>query len=214
LTEFSITGYEILAGTRILIPVDVASIQPGISIPVTGTVSVGSVNVIIDVATVNAVVDVATIGAIASPVTIGTIQSAPLVTVGGTLSASIEYPVAIATIDNAPLVTVQGAVAASLSSPVTVAGGTIESLAAGYVFTSVSATIKGSPGILYQINVAGESGLVSGPGTLLVLDSTATLAVVPVAAGGFEPVPFGPGVNFGTLIGSIIGSIDATFVVR
>jgi hypothetical protein len=189
LTEFSITGYEILAGTRILIPVDVASIQPGISIPVTGTVSVGSVNVIIDVATVNAVVDVATIGAIASPVTIGTIQSAPLVTV-------------------------QGAVAASLSSPVTVAGGTIESLAAGYVFTSVSATIKGSPGILYQINVAGESGLVSGPGTLLVLDSTATLAVVPVAAGGFEPVPFGPGVNFGTLIGSIIGSIDATFVVR
>ena len=183
MTEFSITGYEILAGTRILLPVDIASVEPGISVPVTGTVNVGSVNAIIDVATLNAVIDVATIQML------GTIQ-------------------------NAPLVTVQGSVSASLSSPVTVAGGTIESLAASYVFTSVSATIKGSPGILYQINAAGESGLVAGAGTLLVLDGSATLAVVPVASGGFESVSFYPGVGFGTLIGSIIGSTDATFVVR
>ncbi len=86
--------------------------------------------------------------------------------------------------------------------------------ASSYVFTSVSATIKASPGILYLINASGESGLTAGPGTLLVLDSTSTIAVIPVAAGGFVTAPFGPGVSFGTLIGSIIGSVDATFVIR
>ena len=186
MTEFSISGYEILAGTRILIPVDIASIQPGIAIPVTGTVNVGSIVAVIDVATINAVVDVATINSVES----------------------------LGTIENSPLVTVQGAVSASLTSPVTVAGGTVEALPAQYAFTSVSATIKGSPGVLYNIAAAGESGLVAGAGTLLVLDSTSTIVVVPVAAGGVQSVPFYPGVGFGTLIGSIIGNVDATFVYR
>jgi hypothetical protein len=97
---------------------------------------------------------------------------------------------------------------------VTVAGGgTVQQRPASYKFTTVSATVAGSAGVLYAVVAAGESGLVSGPGTLLVLDGTATVAVLPVAAGGLASPQFGPGVAFGTLIASVIGSVDATFVV-
>lgn len=102
MTEFTLSGYTILAGTRILLPVDIASVEAGISLPVTGTVSVGSINTIIDVATVNAIIDVATIqslGSIESPVAVGTILNAPLLTVQGTLT--------VATLLVQPLVTTQ-----------------------------------------------------------------------------------------------------------
>jgi hypothetical protein len=99
--------------------------------------------------------------------------------------------------------------------PTTILSGTISFLPANYVFTNVSAVIKGTPGTLWQINAAGESGLVAGAGTLLVLDAAATVLVMPLAAGGFQSAPFGPnGVNFGSLIASVIGNVDATFVIH
>lgn len=158
MTEFNITGYEILAGTRILLPVDIASVEPGISVPVTGTVNVGSVNAIIDVATLNAVIDVATIQML------GTIQNAPLVTVQGTVTSTtavigtiqavgtiesaplitVQGSVTVATIDNAPLVTIQGSSSASIEYPVIVS--TIENAPLITVQGSVSvATIENAP---------------------------------------------------------------------
>jgi hypothetical protein len=139
MTEFGIVGDVVIAGSRILVPVSVATVVPGVVVPVSGTVSLG----------------------------------------GGTV------PVA----------------------------GTVQIQPARYVFTSVSGTVKGGPGVLYSVFASGESGLVAGAGTLLVLDGTATVAVVPVGAGGAVPVPFAPGVAFGTLIASVLGSVDATFVV-
>ena len=153
-----------------------ATVLPGVVVPVSGTLSVGSVTAIVSIGTVQVV---GTLDAL-----LGTVNAA---IVGGTVN-------------------VQGTV--------TVGGGTVQSQPASYAFTDVSATIKGSAGVLYQINASGESGLVAGPGTLLAMDGAATLAVLPVAAGGFVSAPFGPGVGFGTLIASIIGDVDATFVFR
>lgn len=168
-----ITGFAVLAGSRIIVPVEVASLDASAGIPSVGTIGTllsGHINT-----------DTGTIGTIISGAITATILSGQLANVG-----------TIGTI---------------LSGQVTLQP-------ASYVFTNVTATIKGSSGILYQINAAGESGLVAGPGTLLVLDSTATVTVIPVAAGGYVPAPFRPGVTFGTLIASIIGSVDATFVIK
>lgn len=125
----------------------------------------------------------------------------------------IIVPVALATILAGAVVTVTGTVTATAGGSGSL-GGTVVQAAAQYAFTNTSAVIKSSPGTLYQVLLAGASGTVAGAGTLLVLDGSATVAVLPVAAGGFQSAPFGPGVGFGTLIASLIGSGDATFVFR
>ncbi|MBF6555574.1 MAG: hypothetical protein IVW52_05280 [Acidimicrobiales bacterium] len=209
MVEFLIVGSENLQGSRIILPVAFATVLPGVVMPVSGTVTTAG----------------------SGTVVVGTILNAPLVTVQGTVVSqgtisvgTVTAVVQIGTVNvvgtlDAVLGTVSVAVVSGTvqivgTLPTTVLGGTIQSQPASYLFTSVSATVKGSPGVLYQVNAAGESGLVAGPGTLLVLDGVATVLVVPVAAGGFQSAPFGPGVGFGTLIGSIVGSVDATFVFR
>lgn len=129
----------------------------------------------------------------------------------------ILMPVAVATI----LAAAQGAAVSgtlgvgtigTIQSAVGVVG-TVQAQAASYRFLTASGTVKASAGVLYSVLVAGETGIAGGAaGTLLVLDSAGTIAVVPVASGGFNPAQFGPGINFGSLFGSIIGSLDATFV--
>ena len=228
MTEFSISGYEILAGTRILIPVDIASIQPGIIIPITGTVNVGSVNAVIDVATLNAVIDVATIqtvgtvgiittlatienaplvtiqgtitASVASLVTIGTIENAPLVTVQGTLSASLEYAVTVGTIDNAPLVTVQGAVSASVEYPVTVAG------------TVDVATLLNQPGVTdfnayKQTNILTNQTVIAGGSSTLTAqalqDAVVDVVYGTVVAGSIQTAVIGVDPQSGVQTGTI-----------
>ncbi|MBF6555576.1 MAG: hypothetical protein IVW52_05290 [Acidimicrobiales bacterium] len=72
-----------------------------------------------------------------------------------------------------------------------------------------------APGTTVGIHsAAGGTGLVAGPGTLLVMDGSGTVVVMPVAPGGFVTASFLPGAGFGTLIASIIGTVDATFVFR
>ena len=237
------TGYSggiIIVGSRVILPVDIASIEPNIVIPITGTVDIaggtieiGTVQVIVDVATINSVTTVGQIGTIlnaplvtvtgtvtsvsSGTTIVGTILNAPLVSVEGNITASISNNPSLGTILNAPLVTIQGSLATVsqigtiLHAPLITVTGTIQNQSASYGFTNVSSVIKSSPGILYGINVSGES---LTAGTLLVMDSTATLVVIPVAAGGFESAPFAPGVGFGTLIASVIGAADATFIYR
>jgi hypothetical protein len=246
--EPGIEGFAVISGTRIILPVEVSSIDGSVSLPSIGTIGtiqfanisvgtvvVGTVAIVLDTGTVGFV---GTIGSIQAGAVTATVSGGLLADVGtvGTLQAQSNIAVAslVGSIGSPILIgggtisTLQaGNVTASVSggqlsdvgtvgtiqSPVAVVG-TVQSQSGSYVFTSVSATIKGSPGVLYQVNVSGESGLVSGPGTLLILDGTATVGVVPVAAGGFVSAPFTPGVGFGTLIGSVIGSVDATFVIR
>lgn len=136
------------------------------------------------------------------PVAVATVLPSGLTQYIGTI-ATILSPVAVS-----------ATVVASISmGTIAVSGGTIQSQPALYAFRSASGTIKASAGVLYSVLVAGETGIVGASGgTLLVLDAAGTIAVVPVASGGFQPAPFGPGVSFSSLFASLMGSIDATFV--
>ena len=241
MTEFDIEGDINIAASRILVPVAIATVLPNVVMPVSGTVSTTSSGGTITVGTVpvSTILSPVSIGTVLSPIPIaGTISVGTVtavvdigtlnvvgtldailgtVNVSGTVPVStILSPVSIGTVlSPVPVGTILAPVSiGTVLSPVgvEVVGGTVQSLASSYAFTNVSAVVKGSPGVLYQVNAAGESGLVAGAGTLLVLDSAATVLVVPVAAGGFVSAPFGPGVNFGSLIASILGSVDATFV--
>jgi hypothetical protein len=229
MTEFMIEGDINIAASRVLVPVAVATILPNVVMPVSGTVTTTSAGGTITIGTIAAV------GTILSPLALGTVLSP--VPIAGTISVgTVTAVVDIGTVNvvgtlDALLGTINANVSGTVSVgsilsplsigtvlspvPTTILSGTISFLPANYVFTNVSAVIKGTPGTLWQINAAGESGLVAGAGTLLVLDAAATVLVMPLAAGGFQSAPFGPnGVNFGSLIASVIGNVDATFVIH
>ena len=74
MVEFNISGGVVLAGARILFPIDVATVEPGINIPVSGTLGVGTIVAPISVGTVLAPVlvtgTVATTGGAAGPSTV------------------------------------------------------------------------------------------------------------------------------------------------
>lgn len=123
MAEFSIQGDVVIAGSRILVPTTIASILPGVAMPVSGTV-------------------------------------AP--------QPGTSY------------------------------------------YLTASGPVKSSAGVLYAANVAG---LGTQGGTLLLLNGAATIAIVPVPAGGFVSASFGPGVAFTVLGGSIVGPLGAGFVV-
>jgi len=108
----SFSGGVVIIGSRVILPIDIATIEPGIIIPITGTVQIGNqiqigtVQVVLDVATINTItgtVDVSgtiEIGTIEQPVTIATVLN----------PSSVFGTVQIGTIFNDPLVTVQNTI--------------------------------------------------------------------------------------------------------
>ena len=58
MVEFNISGGVVLAGARILFPIDVATVEPGINLPVSGTLGVGTIVAPVSVGTVLAPVPV------------------------------------------------------------------------------------------------------------------------------------------------------------
>lgn len=133
----------------------------------------------------------------------GTVPISGTVNVQGTLLATILGTVLVA-----------GTVGIAGSVQAIVAGGTIVREPVSYNFSGVTGVIKATPGILYGINASGPSGLVSEGGTVVVYDSTGTITVIPVPAGGYVTAPFGPGVNFNALTATILGGVDVTTIFK
>ena len=113
-------------------PVAVATVIPGVVVPVTGTVVTQGT---ISIGTVVAQVGTVAVSTVTSVVALGTIQNAPMVTVQGTVTAAIaatlevgtivvgvEGSVVVATILNSPMVTVQGTVTTGDMGTVSIAG--------------------------------------------------------------------------------------------
>jgi len=83
MVEFAILGDSNIASSRILVPVAMATVLPGVSFPVSGTVSVGTVAV--GIGTVSVVATVQAVATIVSPVLLG--ASTPT---SATVSATIS----------------------------------------------------------------------------------------------------------------------------
>ena len=163
----SITGGVVITGASILVPVDLATIEPGVVMPVSlqnATIEVGTVEFTVNIGTVDAV--------------LGTVMTEP---VGG----RIDY---IGTIDNAPLVTVQGTianinatgtmvidgVATGVTIPIT---GTVAiSGEVGTLSVSVVGTVYNLESYL-QTNIISDATMTSSNTTLLTAGAYQNLVV-------------------------------------
>ena len=88
---------------------------------------------------------------------------------------------------------------------------TVTQQAVSYAFVQTGiATIKATAGTLYQAVMAG----VATAGTVILLNSVATIAVIVMVANDTRQAPFGPGVAFGTLIATVVGTVNLTVVYQ
>jgi hypothetical protein len=172
---------------RVTYPIIVSTIENAPLITVQGTVGVGSVNVIVDVGTINAVIDVATIqslgtiespvavSGIVTPIIVATIENAPLVTVQGTMTATLESNVVVSTIETAPLVTVQGTVDVSNLEQPSLSGAVQNfDIPVGTVASSLSADTS----LIYELTILADAS-----NTATVFVGSATLQTFPLRAG-------------------------------
>ena len=88
---------------------------------------------------------------------------------------------------------------------------TVTQQAVSYAFVQTGiATIKATAGTLYQAVMSGATTA----GTVVLLNSTATIAVIVMVANDTRQAPFGPGVAFGTLIATVVGTVNLTVVYQ
>lgn len=204
----SITGGVVLVSSRILMPVDLATVRPTVELPITGTISVGAMPTIESIQYIGTIGqvrdDVIVFGTVISSVSSGILSSVELVSTVGTivqgkLTASISGGVLtqVSTI-------VDGKVTSSIIGTVTA-----QPWESGYVTVNTSATIKGSPGALYGVLVSAAGTLNA---TVLLLNYGAPTALSTILAriivgtseiGGFM---LDRGVRFSTLAASLIGT--------
>jgi hypothetical protein len=155
------------------------------------TVNIGSI--LSPVAT-GAQVAIGTIGTIQSPVAIS--GNVPDVGTVGTILS----PIAVANVADVGTI---GTIQAQL-------GVTASALPTKYVFLQASATVKGGAGTLSGFIMSGALG----GGTVVMLDygvtPIATIAIAYIGTQQTQPIGFGPGVTFGTLVASLQGGIDVT----
>ena len=157
------------------------------------------------------------------------IATVPVNVVAGTLSATIAGTADV-TIIGTPSVSVAGIASVTVvgtpSVNATIVGTpsvnasvigtpTVIQAQALYFYTQTGlATIKATAGTLYEAILTGEAGLTAAAGTAVLLNGTGTIAVLAVPSGDMRQARFGPGVSFGTLIASIIGTVDLTVVYQ
>lgn len=196
---------------RVTQPIIVSTIENAPLVTVRGTVGVGSINAVVDVGTIQAIVDVATIqnvgsiespivvSAIASPVAISTIYNAPLITVQGTLGATLESNVIVATIENAPLITVTGSVEVQNIVQASTSG-SVQSfdVSAGTVATPIS----GDASLIYSLTILAEES-----NTAPVFVGSATLQSFPLRPGASVTLDYVAPKNV-----YVLGSISAQIV--
>ena len=211
ITILSTSGRAILiTGSSIQMPVQIQSAIATVPVNVTGgSISVGTVSVVVDVATVSDILTgtIATVQSVGGTVSVdivgGTVSvnvlATPTVTVAGT-------PTVSASISGTPTVTVAGTADVTVIGTPTV---TQQSASFSFVQTGV-ATIKATAGTLYQAVMGG----IGTAGTVILLNNLATIAVLPMTVNDTRQASFSPGVTFGTLIASIIGTVDLTVVYQ
>lgn len=157
------------------------------------------------------------------------IATVPVDVVSGTLSATIAGTADV-TVIGTPTVSVAGIASVSVvgtpSVNATIVGTptvdatiigtpTVTQAQASYFYAQTGlATIKATAGTLFSAVLTGEAGILAAAGTAVLLNATGTIAVLAVPAGQTVSAQFGPGVGFGTLIASIIGTVDLTVVYR
>ena len=158
-----------------------------------GSISVGTVSVVVDVATVSDIVTG----------TIATVQS-----VGGTVSVDIVGGTVSVDVLGTPTVTVAGtpSVNATVIGTPTV---TQQSASFSFVQTGL-ATIKATAGTLHQAIMGG----IGTAGTVILLNNLATIAVLPMTVNDTRQASFSPGVAFGTLIATVVGTVNLTVVYQ
>ena len=134
-----------------------------------------------------------------------------------TVSVSVTSGTIVATVSGTATVSVsnfpatQDVTVTSIAT-VSIAGTpTVTQQAVSYAFVQTGiATIKATAGTLYQAVMAG----VATAGTVILLNSTATIAVIVMVANDTRQAPFGPGVAFGTLIATVVGTVNLTVVYQ
>lgn len=202
MVEFQIEGDVNIAGSRIIVPVAIATVLPGIVVPVTGTVSVGTIAY------------VGTLGTVLSPIAVsGTVGVSGTVTTagGGTVAVStVLSPVpvtgtllATGTVYDIPV----GGTLGTILSPVQ-----ITEVGATVVFATISATISAVSGTLYGVTVANLNQFAATlSGTLLLSFSSGQQLVVVVAPGQTGGFMLDRGMMFtGSLVASLMGTLSVS----
>jgi hypothetical protein len=199
----SFSGGVVIIGSRVILPIDIATIEPGIIIPITGTVEIGNqiqigtVQVVLDVATINTItgtVDVSgtiEIGTILQPITIATVLN----------PSSVFGTIEIGTIQNAPLITAQGTVEiGTILQPLTIAtvlnpSSVLGTVQIGTIFNNPLVTVQNT---INQINILSGATVSSSGATIiqmgryqdLVIDiiyGTVLIGSIQTVVSGVEP---------------------------
>ena len=144
---------------------------------------------------------IASVTVIGTPTVSATVVGTPTVTVIGT-------PTVSASIVGTPTVTVAGT--ASVNATV-IGTPTVTQQAASYSFVQTGlATIKATAGTLYMAVMGG----LGTAGTVILLNNLATIAVLPMTVNDTVQASFSPGVAFGTLIATVVGTVNLTVVYQ
>ena len=194
----STSGRAILiTGSSIQLPIQIQSSIATVPVDVAFGTLVASIS---GIATVT-VVGTPTVTVAGTPTVSATIVGTPTVTVVGT-------PTVSATIAGTPTVTVAGtaSVNATILGTPTV---TQQSASFSFVQTGL-ATIKATAGTLYMAVMGG----LGTAGTVILLNNLATIAVLPMTVNDTVQASFNPGVAFGTLIATVVGTVNLTVVYQ
>ena len=122
------------------------------------------------------------------------------------LSTPVEPILITGSVATVPVSVAFGTLVATVSGTATV---TQQAVSYAFVQTGI-ATIKATAGTLYQAVMSG----VATAGTVTLLNSAATVVVIVMVANDTRQVSFGPGVAFGTLIATVVGTVNLTVVYQ
>jgi len=157
----SITGGIVVVGSRILMPVDLATVRTGFSMPIVGTVSVvgtiGTIEAVLEVGMVERVITVATVGTIASGRVTASVSSG--------IVNRVDTVSTVTTVTNVGTI-VEGKITASVSSGAVDRVGSL------------------SGGVLDHVRHVGTIGTIRHVGTVAVIGSLMTSGTLPVVVRG------------------------------
>jgi hypothetical protein len=197
----SITGAIVIVGSRILVPVDIATTRSGFVLPVVGTVSlaekIGTIETVIDIGTVELLITTGTVGTLRSGNVTASVSSGVVDKIGSILSGVLDLARHVGTIGTIS----SGNITASVSSGVVDQAryvGTIGTIAEGKITASVS---------------DGVLGLVRYAGTVDVIGSLKTSGTLPVSVREPATVVIRDQIVYTTILASLSPStVSGTFI--
>jgi hypothetical protein len=212
----SITGGIVVVGSRILMPVDLATVRAGFAMPVIGTVhfigTIGTIETVLEIGTVELVITTGTVGTIVSGNITASVSSGVLDRVGqvGTVNlldtVNRVGSISSGVVDQARFVgtvgtIVEGKVTASVSSGVVDQAryiGTVGTIVEGKVTASLS---------------SGVVDLARYVGTIGVVGSLSTSGTLPVSVQGSVQAYIRDQIVYSTIVASLSPStVSGTYV--